>query len=101
MEKQTLKKTQIITREGYYFDGTVECARQIYLNVKEHREEMCRSFKLKYDFDTDTFTFDWGNYIISAGDFVCISHVVDDRVEHYIEICTPVEIERWGFKLQE
>ena len=101
MKKQTLKKTQIITREGYYFDGTIECARQIYLNVKEHRDSSFSSFNLKYDFDNDTFRFDWGSFKINAGDFVCISHVVDDRVESYIEVCTPHEIERWGFELQE
>jgi hypothetical protein len=99
MKMQTYKKIQVHILDGYHFDGTLECANQIYNNIKKLRGKDDASFKMNYDFIADKFIFEWGGYKIGKGDFVAI-HENDFNAQE-ITIYTQEELNRFGFELQK
>ena len=99
MKLQTYKKIQVHILDGYHFDGTFECANEIYKNIKKLRDKEDAAFKMNYDFMADKFTFIWGGYEIRKGDFVAI-HENDFHAQE-ITIYTQEELNRFGFELQK
>ena len=99
MKLQTYKKIQVHILDGYHFDGTLECANEIYNNIKKLRGKDDAAFKMNYDFMEDKFIFLWGGYEIRKGDFVAISE--NDFHANEISIYTQEELNRFGFQLQK
>jgi hypothetical protein len=99
MKMQTYKKIQVHILDGYHFDGTLECANEIYKNIKKLRDKEDAAFKMNYDFMADKFTFIWGGYEIRKGDFVAISE--NDFHAQEITIYTQEELKRFGFQLEQ
>jgi DNA-binding winged helix-turn-helix (wHTH) protein len=100
MEKQTYIRTE--TRNGYIFDGTLECAKEIYQEIKTHSPTALSAFELEYNLKEDKFQFEWGGYEIQKGDFIAIREEHNKHLfEHPIDIIRQKDLTRWGYKTQE
>jgi hypothetical protein len=99
MKLQTYKKTEVKIIDGYHFDGTFECAGEIYQSIKSLKGKDDAAFKLNYNFQTDTFEFSWGGFEINEGDLVALR---ENESHHYpIEIISKEELSRWGYQLEK
>lgn len=92
MKKQTYIKTEI--RNGYIFDGTFECAKEICQEIKKHYPRELSAFKLEYNLDEDKVQFSWGGfswgaYEIKKGDFISMQEEHNKQLFKY-----PIEIIR-------
>ena len=102
MKKITLTKTEVHKKTGYYYDGTFECAKQIYESIKSINPNTVKSFNLKYNFEDDTFVFDWGGFKAFKGDFIAFYEDENStNFQYSVEVYTPYELKRWGFELLE
>jgi hypothetical protein len=99
MKLQTYKKTEVKIIDGYHFDGTFECAKEIYQSIKSLKGKDDAAFKLNYNFQTDSFEFSWGGFEIKEGDFVALRE--NDGLHYPIEVITKVELSRWGYQLEK
>ena len=99
MKLQTYRKTEVKIIDGYHFDGTFECAKEIYQRIKSLKGKDDASFKSYYNFQTDTFEFSWGGFEINEGDLVALR---ENESHHYpIEIISKEELSRWGYQLEK
>lgn len=99
MELKKLKRTQITIVEGYYFDGTLECAKQIFENIRNIDKRYVNGFNLKYNFYDNSLIFDYGGYGIGIGDMVAISNESNMSVHEVIQIYSKEDILRWGYEV--
>lgn len=101
MKQIEYTKTEIHELKGYIFDGTIECAKNIFKEIQTINNEWVKGFNLKIDLFNDTIDFNYGGYSINEGDLVAIRD--DDKMRmsyQTIEIITPKELNRWGFKVK-
>ena len=99
MELQTYKQTKIKIIDGFNFDGTLECAKEIYQRIKNLNCKEIEAFEFIYDFETNSFKFIWGVCLINKGDLVALRD--NDGFNCWIEVMTQVELKRWGYELEK
>jgi hypothetical protein len=96
MKKQTYTKTEI--RSGYIFNGTLECAKEIFNAIQSIEKSYATPFKLNYNLHNDSVEFEWGGYEIQKGDFIAIIEEHNKHLfQHPIEVITQKELTRWGY----
>lgn len=98
MELKRFKKIETHYLKGYEYDGTFECAKMIFDNIKKINPEYVVGFKMNYNFQNDEFLFDCGGWKIHKGDLVAIRDD-DNRMSSYqvIEVISKKDIEFWGY----
>ena len=99
MNLQTYKKTKVEIIEGFHFDGTFDCAKEIYQRIKSIKGNDDAAFKLFYNLQTNSFEFSWGGYVINKGDFVALREEYASHLQ--IEIISNEELSRWGYQLEK
>jgi hypothetical protein len=99
MKLESYKKTEVKIIDGYHFDGTFECARQIYEKIKSLTEKDNAAFKLNYNLESSSFEFSWGGFEINQGDLVALRE--NDGLHYPIQIISKVELSRWGYQLDK
>jgi hypothetical protein len=99
MKLQTYRKTEVKIIDGYHFDGTCDCAKEIYERIKSIKGKDDAAFKLFYNFQTNSFEFSWGGSEIKEGDFVALRE--NDGLHYPIEVITKEELSRWGYQLEK
>ena len=99
MNLQTYKKTKVEIIEGFHFDGTFDCAKEIYQRIKSIKGNDDAAFKLFYNLQTNSFEFSWGGYVINEGDLVALREEYASYLQ--IEIISKEELSRWGYELEK
>jgi hypothetical protein len=99
MNLQTYKKTKVEIIDGFHFDGTFRGAIEIYQRITSLKGKEDAAFKLFYKFETNSFEFTWGGYVINEGDLVALRN--NDGLHYSIEIMSKAELSRFGYELEK
>lgn len=101
MKQITYTKTETSEIKGYVFDGTIECAKNIWKEVYVLDSEWADPFNLSINLSDDSIEFSWKNRKISQGDFIAVKGTNNGLWMHdVVDIINAKDLNMWGFKLK-
>jgi len=102
MKQITYTKTETSEIKGYVFDGTIECAKNIWKEVYVLDSEWAAPFNLSINLSDHSIEFNWKNQKICQDDFIAVQGSNNGVYMHdVIVIINAKDLNMWGFKLKK